>query len=82
MVIATLEAWAMLLAPRAFFPAAHRHNRTRLSIVTFRHGQKGERITLQQAVTSRYPLSALLMEFSGHLRRSGVRPDVLWRREK
>ena len=29
-------------------------------------------------MSSKYPLSALLMEFGEQLRRSGVRPDVRW----
>ena len=29
-------------------------------------------------MSSKYPLSALLMEFSEQLRHSGVRPDVRW----
>ena len=63
-VIATLEALAMLLAVRAFFPNAQGTQRTRA--------------LLNKLMSSKYPLSALLMEFGVQLRRSGVRPDVRW----
>ena len=39
---------------------------------------RGNGSLLNKLMTSRYPLSALLMVFSEHLRHTGVRPEVRW----
>ena len=77
-VIATLEALAMLLAVRAFFPDAQRTQRTKLVVIPSYTDNRGNGALLNKLMSSKYPLSALLMEFGEQLRRSGVRPDVRW----
>ena len=77
-VIATLEALAMLLAVRALFPGAQGNKRTTLTVVTSYTDNRCNGSLLNKLMSSKYPLSALLMEFSEQLRHSGVRPDVRW----
>ena len=77
-VIATLEALAMLLAVRAFFPDAQRTQRTKLVVIPSYTDNRGNGALLDKLVSSKYPLSALLVDFGEQLRRSGVRPDVRW----
>ena len=77
-VIATLEALAMLLAVRAFFPNAQGNQRTRLAVIPSFTDNRENGALLNKLMSSKYPLSALLMEFGEQLRRSGVRPDVRW----
>ena len=73
-VIATLEALAMLLAVRAFFPDAQRTRRTKLVVIPSYTDNRGNGALLNKLMSRKYPLSALLMEFGEQLRRSGVRP--------
>ena len=77
-VIATLEALAMLLAVRAFFPNTQAAERTKLVVIPSYTDNRGNGALLNKLMSSKYPLSALLMEFSEQLRHSGVRPDVRW----
>ena len=74
-IIATLEASAMLLAIRAFLPNTQR---TKLVVIPSYTNNRGNGALLNKLMTSKYPLSALLMEFNEQLRRSGVRPHVRW----
>ena len=80
-VIATLEALAMLLAIRAFFPNAQEAKRTKLVVIPSYTDNRGNGALLNKLMSSKYPLSALLMEFGEQLRHSGVGPDVRWSRE-
>ena len=77
-VIATLEALATLLAVRAFFPLADPARRTRLLVVPSYTDNRGNGALLNKLMSSKFPLSALLMEFGEQLRYSGARPDVWW----
>ena len=77
-VIATLEAIAMLLAVRAFFPNTQAAERTKLVVIPSYTDNRGNGALLNKLMSSKYPHSALLMEFSEQLRHSGVRPDVRW----
>ena len=77
-VIATLEALAMLLAVRAFFPNAQGTQRTKLVVIPSNTDNRENGALLNKLMSSKYPLSALLMEFGEQLRRSGVRPDERW----
>ena len=74
-VIATLEALA-LLALRAFYPSLPSGARTKIVLVPSVTDNRGNGSLLNKLMTSRYPLSALLMEFSEQLRHTGVRPEV------
>ena len=73
-VIATLEALAMLLAIRAFFPNAQEAKRTKLVVIPSYTDNRGNGTLLNKLMSSKYPLPALLMEFGEQLRHSGVRP--------
>ena len=77
-VIAKLEALALLLALRAFYPSLPSGARTKIVLVPSVTDNRGNGSLLNKLMTSRYPLSALLMEFSEQLRRTGVRPEVRW----
>ena len=68
----------MLLAVRAFFPNAQGTQRTKLVVITSYTDNRGNGALLNKLMSSKYPLSALLMEFGEQLRRSGVRPEVRW----
>ena len=63
----------MLLAIRSFFPATERSVKTRVFTE-----KRGNESLLNKLMTSKFPLSAGLMEFSEQLRHTGVRPDVRW----
>ena len=76
--IATLEAFAMPLAVRAFFPNAQGNQRTKLAVIPSNTDNLGNGSLLNKLMSSKYPLSALLMEFGEQLRHSGVRPDARW----
>ena len=58
-VIATLEALAMLLAVRAFFPLADPARRTRLVVVPSYTDNRGNGALLNKMMSSKFPLSAL-----------------------
>ena len=75
-VIATLEALAMLLAVRAFFPKGQADRRRKFAVIPSYTDNRGNGSLLNKLMSSKYPLSALLMEFGEQLRHSGVRPDV------
>ena len=60
-VIATLEALAMLLAVRAFFPGAQGSKRTKLTVVPSNTDNWGNGSLLKKLMSSKYPLSALLI---------------------
>ena len=77
-VIAMLEALAMLLAIRAFFPNAQEAERTNLVVIPSYTDNRRNGALLNKLMSSKYPLSALLMEFGEQLRHSEVRPDVRW----
>ena len=68
----------MLLAVRAFFPDAQRTQRTKLVVIPSYTDNRGNGALLNKLMSSKYPLSALLMEFGEQLSCSGVRPDVRW----
>ena len=68
----------MLLAVRAFFPDAQRTQRTKLVVIPSYTDNRGNGALQNKLLSSKYPLSALLMEFGERLPRSGVRPDVRW----
>ena len=68
----------MLLAVRAFFPNAQGTQRTKLVVIPSYTDNRGNGALLNKLMSSKYPLSALLMEFGEQLRRSGERPDVRW----
>ena len=68
----------MLFAVRAFFLDAQRTKRTKLVVIPSYTHNRGNGALLNKLMSSKYPLSALLMEFGEQLRRSGVRPDVRW----
>ena len=77
-VIATLEALAMLLAVRAFFPKTQGTQRTKLVVIPSYTDNRVNGALLNKLMSSKYQLSALLMEFGEQLRGSGVRPEVRW----
>ena len=77
-IIATLEALAILLAVRSFFPLADPARRTRLVVIPSYTDNRGNGALLNKLMSSKFPLSALLMEFGEQLRYSGARPDVRW----
>ena len=68
----------MLLAVRAFFPHAQRAERTKLVVIPTYTDNRGNGSLLNKLMSSKYPLSALLMEFGEQLQHSGVRPEVRW----
>ena len=75
-VIANLEALAMLLAIRAFFPDVQEAKRTKLVVIPSYTENRGNGALLNKLMSSKYPLSAL--QFGEQLRHSGVRPDARW----
>ena len=77
-VIATLEALAMLLAVRSFFPKGQADRRTKLAVIPSYTDNRGNGSLLNKLMSSKDLLSALLLKFSEQLRHSGVRPDVRW----
>ena len=77
-VIATLEALALPLALRAFYPSLPSGVRTKIVLVPSITDNRGNGSLLNKLMTNRYPLSALLMEFSEQLRHTGIRPEVRW----
>ena len=77
-VTATLEALAMLLAVRSFFPKSQADRRTKLAVIPSYTDNRSNGSLLNKLMTSKYRLSALLMELSEQLRHSGMRPDVRW----
>ena len=75
-VIATLEALAMLLAVRAFFPKVQGTQSTRLVVLPSYTDNRGNGALLNKLMSSRYPLSALLMEFGEQTLRGPSRCEV------
>ena len=63
-VIATLEGLALLLALRSFYPSLPSGARTKIVLVPSITDNRGNGSRLNKLMTDRYPLSALLMEFS------------------
>ena len=61
----------MLLAVRAFFPNAQRTLKTKLVVIPSYTDNRENGALLNKLMSSKYPLSALLMEFGEQLRRSG-----------
>ena len=52
--------------------------RTKLAVIPSYTDNRENGSHLNKLLSSKYPLSALLMEFCEQLRHSGVRPDVTW----
>ena len=77
-VIATVETLTMLLVLRAFFPSVQNKVRTPVSVAPSNTDNKGSGALLNELMTSKFPLSALFMEFTEQLCHSGVRPGVRW----
>ena len=68
----------MLLAVHSFFPKGQADGRTKLAVIPSYTDNRGNGSLLNELMSSKHPLSALLVEFSGSCDIQGVRPDVRW----
>jgi len=77
-IIASLEALAILVALRVFFPAVPGAAKAKVVLLPTWTDNRGNGSVLNKLMTTRFPLSAILMELSEQMRVHGQRAEVNW----
>ena len=78
LVIATLEAPAVLVALKLWFGEVPNSQQTRVTWVPSLTDNRGNGALLNKLMTTKFPASALLMELSTFLKRMNMRTVVEW----
>ena len=78
LVIATLEALAVLVALKLWFGEVPNSQQTRVTMVPSLTDNRGNGALLNKLMTTKFPASALLMELSTYMKRMNMRTVVEW----
>ena len=78
LVIATLEALAVLVSLKAFHGNQPGEGRTKVQVLPTWTDNRGNGAALNKLMTIRYPASALIMEMSAYFKRMRIRALVEW----
>ena len=78
LVIATLEALAVLVSLKAFYGNNPSEGGTKVQVMPTRTDNRGNGAALNKLMTTRYPASALIMEMSAYFTRMHIKALVNW----
>ena len=78
LVISTLEALAVLIALKVYYGEKPRADRSSIRIVPTTTDNRGNGAALNMMMTTRFPASAVLMDFAAYPKKMGLRAFVEW----
>ena len=78
LVIATLEALAVLVALKVFVCRSPREHRTRVQVAPTWTDNRGNDSALNKLMTTKFPSSALMMELAAFMKKESIKAVVQW----
>ena len=78
LIIATLEALAVLMALKVFYGEGTRQRRTKVLVMPTWTDNRGNGAALNKLTTARYPASAVLMEMASCMKALSLKVQVEW----
>ena len=78
LIISTLEALAVLVALKVFYPEDARGCRRKVLVMPTWTDNRGNGAALNKLMTTRYPATAVLMELAAHMKARALKVQVNW----
>ena len=78
LLISSLEALAIIIALKVFFPAKGTDSKKSINLVPTWTDNRGNGSALNKLMSTRYPASALLMELASHMKHEKIKASVSW----